>query len=243
MKRMLTLTAVLGLVACSAGVANADLLVNGNLDAGSGQSITGWTKDESKSDSGPTTDLVTLEPWIEIAPITNGGGDADQGGFVKSFQGNINLVPPDLATLHLYQDVAGTPDMKYILTGHIGAGLNYSGLLDGPTKTELALEFDTDGDRGNGLLGSAVLDVKAAGLTSGAFPDFGAQEFMVMAVSPAGTTVVRARFSAIDMYATQNPDQAAFIDDFSLICVPEPATVALVGLALVGLAGFRRRSN
>jgi hypothetical protein len=41
---------------------------------------------------------------------------------------------------------------------------------------------------------------------------------------------------------TANP-QAFVVDDFTLTAVPEPATVALLGLALVGLAGLRPRSS
>jgi hypothetical protein len=93
------------------------------------------------------------------------------------------------------------------------------------------------------MLSSAILDVKAAGLTSGGCCTFGAKEFAVSGTSPAGTTVVRARLSMIDAYGTQNPDPSAFIDDFSLTVVPEPATLSLLGLAFIGLAGIRRRGK
>lgn len=238
MKRMLTLLAVLSLTAFGTGSAQANLLVNGDLDTAS---LAGWSKQEFKTFSGDTTDLVSQEPWIEISPITNGGGDNDLGGFLKAFQGNADT--GDLATMHLYQDVAGSAGTLYRLTGMIGAGANYSGLLDGPTKTELAIEFDDDNDRDNGLLGDSILDVKAAGLTSGGCCEFGAQLFSVDGTAPVGTTVVRARLSMIDAYGTMNPDPSAFIDDFTLTAVPEPATMSLFGLALVGVMGIRRRSK
>lgn len=241
-----TLFVALGLVAMAAGAANANLLANGNLDSPSpGAVISSWTKDESKTFSGPATDLVTLEPWIEIGPVTNGGGDNDLGAFVKAFQGNATT--GDLATLHLYQDVAGSAGTQYKLTGWIGGGANYSGLLTndprGNTQTILAIDFDNDGNTTNGVLGTAALDVKAAGLASGGCCQFGSKEFAVSGLAPAGTTVVRARFSAIDMFGTSGGDQAAFIDDFSLTVVPEPASFALLGLAAFGLIGIRRRSN
>jgi hypothetical protein len=37
--------------------------------------------------------------------------------------------------------------------------------------------------------------------------------------------------------------QAYVIDDFTLTAVPEPATMSLLGLTLVGLIGIRRRSK
>lgn len=247
MRQLFTLFLTACLVACAAGLAQAQLLTNGDLDAGSGQTIPGWSLNESKTFSGPTTDIITSEPWPELPPITNGGGDADRALFFKSFQGNSTT--GDLATGHLYQDVAGNPFVQYTLTGSIGAGINYSGLLTGPTKSEMAIEFDNDNVFDNGgdgvrtagidYLSAAVLDLKAAGLTSGAFPGFGSQSFLVSGSGPAGTLFVRARVSMIDGYATQNPDQAMFVDDLNL--VPEPASVVLGLLGLVSVCGFARR--
>jgi len=242
MKTLCIFLTAVALAAGSTGVANAvNLLSNGELDSpGPGLPITSWTKDESKTFSGPTTDLITLEPWIEIGPVTNGGGDNDLGGFVKAFQGNSTT--GDLATMHLYQDVAGAVGVQYVLTGWYGGGANYSGLQAGPTRTELAIEFDNDNNLGNGNLGSAILDVKAAGLTAGGCCDFGAQQFSVVSgAAPAGTAFVRARASMIDGYGTSGGDQALFIDDFSLSEVPEPASVALGLMGMLALAGLVRK--
>jgi hypothetical protein len=241
--RKLNLFAILALAALSAGAANAaDLLTNGNLDAGVAGSLPGWTLDESKTFSGPTTDLVTSEGFIEIAPITNGGGDADEGGFVKAFNGNSTT--GDLATLNMYQDVPGSAGMKYLLTGMIGAGINYSGLVaNTATRTLLTIEFDNNTNRGDGIISSVTTDVQAGGLASGPCCAFGAQQFMAMGVAPAGTTSVRALFTAANMFSTLNPDQAAFIDDFSLVKVPEPASIVLGLVAAAGVFGLARRQR
>ena len=240
MKRALTFFAVLGLVAMLAGGASANLLLNAALDSpGGGATIDDWTKDESKTFSGPTSDLITLEPWAGPSPTPVTAND--EGGFFKAFQGNVTT--GDLATCHLTQDVAGAAGLTYLLSGWAGAEANYSGFIPGTaTQSQLAIEFDDDNDRGNGILGDSVLDLQAAGLGGVAGVAFGYQQFAVSGTAPAGTTVVRARVSMIDGYG--NPaggGQAFVIDDFSLSVVPEPASLTLIGLGLLGLVALRRR--
>jgi hypothetical protein len=239
MKRLLTLFVVMGLVVAVSGVAKANLLSNGNVDLpGGGLPITNWTKDESKTFSGPTTDLASLEPWAGPAPtpVT----PSDHAVFFKAFQGNNTT--GDLATAHIYQDVPGTAGQKYVLTGWAGSEANYSGnVIGSPTKSQLAVEFL---GAGNAVLGGTVLDMVLGVGNGGSNPPFGYKQFSVSGVAPAGTLNVRSRISMVDGYS--NPaggGQAYVADDFVLTAVPEPATFSLIGLAVAGLVGIRRRSN
>src|SRR5262245_39898385 len=88
MKRLLTLTAVLGLVAWGTGVANANLLSNPNLDTFSvgPQTLatpTGWSVDCFKSSTGPFTDGCSSETFADFCCV--------RGLFFKPFQGSYPL--------------------------------------------------------------------------------------------------------------------------------------------------------
>jgi hypothetical protein len=261
MKRILTLFAVLALVAGAASVANAVVVIggpggstnNGNLDLTYAQEIVAgfflpkpqvWINEGSRSISGPYEDEMSSEPWAGPAPtpVTTDGllnppppegcGGPDCGVFFKPFSGGGANGP---ATGHLYQDNPGTPGMKYILTGWAGAEAN--ALM---ADAVLAIDFL---DAGNGIIGGASLSLLPTLFVDNGQP-FDYKQYMVMAVAPAGTATVRARASMID--AVSNPaggGQAFVVDDFELTCVPEPATIALVGLAVAGLLGLRRRSS
>lgn len=256
MKRVLVLFTALGLVACGYNSARADLLTNGNLDLSIPVEIVpgfflpkpaGWVNQGSRAIAGPYEDEMSSEPWAGPAPTPvttgnlgqppapescgNSAVDGDCGVFFKPFTGST---ANGAATGHLYQDVAGTAGVKYVLTGWAGGEANFLG------GAVFALDFLNGG---GGLIGSAELDLKAAGLLTDNGQPFDYKQYSVAAVAPAGTTTVRARASMIDAMA--NPaggGQAYVVDDFTLTAVPEPATFALVGLAVAGLVGIRRRS-
>jgi hypothetical protein len=235
-KRLLTLIVVLGLVAWRTGLANANELSNGLLDATSISSQvsatpTGWIVNASRAISGPFNDGASSEGFANFA---DPGG---QGLFFKPFQGNPangNI------TVHLFQDNPGTPGMQYTLTGFAGAEANYSGLIPAsPTRSELAVEFLNAGSL---VIGGSVLDLQAAGLGTPNGNPFGYAQYTVMATAPAGTASVRARASTINGF--NNPlggGQAFVVDAFELTAIPEPSTIALGIVCLLCAAAFARR--
>lgn len=168
--------------------------------------------------------------------------DVDGGGFGLFFKAFVGNPPWDPTAgdvdVQVYQDVTGTPGMKYVLTGWWGAENNWSGNVTPGANALFGLEFR---DGMGALIGSAILDLEAAGLgdpTTDMGLDY--EQFMVMAIAPAGTATVRALGEMVDGAFNMDPGQALVTDAWSLRCVPEPTTALLGGLALLGLA-FRRR--
>jgi len=68
----------------------------------------------------------------------------------------------------------------------------------------------------------------------GAFTNFSA-------ILPANAETVRVRVTAVNNSATEN----FYLDNLnvSLVPVPEPATIAMFGLGMIGLVGYRRRRS
>jgi hypothetical protein len=250
MKNVLILCALCAGLTFASPAALANLLINGNLDRTQAVEIVSgfflpkpqsWVNEGSRTIGGPYEDEMSSEPWAGPAPtpVTTDGnlnpphpegcGGPDCAVFFKPFSGSV---AQGAATGHLYQDVPGTPGHLYTLAGWAGAEPN--ALLGG---AEFALEFLNGG---GGLISGAEVDLIAAGLFTDNGQPFDYKQYMVQAVAPAGTALVRARASMID--AMGNPaggGQAFVIDDFVL--TPEPS--AGLALALVGSAALARRKR
>jgi len=66
------------------------------------------------------------------------------------------------------------------------------------------------------------------------------EQFTHTGVAPAGTTGATITY-AISRFGAGQGDARVYIDDFSATLIPEPATLGLLGMGLVGLTVMRRR--
>lgn len=225
------------LVMGMAVTANANLLINGNLDSTYDQEIvpgfflpkpTIWANEGFRSIAGAYEDEMSSEPWAGPAP-TPATAD-DKGVFFKAFTGNPATV--GLATGHLYQTVDGFAGVTYQLTGWAGGEANV--LM---RNAVFALDFVGAA----GIISSVELSLLPTLVTPNGQP-FNYKQYTVTGVAPTGTIGVRARASMID--GQSNPlggGQAFVVDDFELNAVPEPATMAVLGMG--ALAVLRRRNK
>lgn len=249
MRRRQLILALAVQLAVSAGAAQAqNLLTNPSLEfpgitgGGDDSFPAGWEINESL----PTLNSESLaEPAFFGHRDYTGDGGNGEGRFwmywFKPYIGTQQMQPDNFA--HIFQDVAGTPGMRYTMTGYAAFEMFYPGAvdklnlntepatngapfddgLDSPTDTYFALEFLNS--TGDVLAGSVEIELKANGQTGGTmdnWTDADWRQHTLSAVAPAGTVEVRVRASMID--AVGNPslpnpqvfNMSAFVDAFSL---------------------------
>lgn len=241
MTKTSVLALAFGLACITPGIAGANLLLNGDLDVTYQQEIVpnfflpkpaNWINDGTRSSTGAYEDEMSSESWAGPAPTpvtTNGVNADDWGVFFKPFSGTST----NLATGHLYQDVAATAGTVYTMTGWAGGEAN--ALMQ---DAVFAMEFH---DAAGGLLSQVSLSLLPTLVTANGQP-FQYKLYSLTGTAPTGTNFVRVRASMIN--AQSNPlggGQAFVVDDFTLDAVPEPGTMALLGLA--GLAALKRRKK
>jgi len=224
---------------------------NGNLDRTHATEVapgfflpkpTGWTYSGSRANTGTFQDGLSSESWAGPAPTPattdgnlngpspEGCGGPDCGVFFKPFTGNAT---DGAATARLFQDNPATPGLTYTLSGWAGAEANFLG------NGAFGLEFL---NAANNVIGSQTLDLNANGLFTANGQPFNYKQFNLGGLAPAGAVTVRASVSMLN--AMSNPaggGQAFVVDDFSLVAVPEPSTVALMIVGALGLFALARR--
>lgn len=264
MKRRLSFSLSLCLLVGTSS-ANGQVLIGGALNNGylddvvAVQNVTGanpaalipqpavWTYQGTTTIAGNFVDGLTVEGFANGSPTpqtTGALGDpprpdgcsangltADCGAFFKAFAGTTARGP---ITVDLFQDQPAVPGSRYLLTGWAGAGPRH--LAAGHA---LALEFLDAGGSVIPLSGSInpLTDL----LVDNGLP-FDYKEYSAVAIAPLNAAEVRARVSMIA--GSNNPlggDQAFVVDDITLARIPEPSSLLLVGLSLVGLLSMRSR--
>lgn len=191
---------------------------------------------------------------------TNNTNPAFNGFVFNSPEGDFPGFPDVIfVDADLMQTVPGTPGQEYRMTGWAYFEGGYAGGVDtidccsGTTRAGLesltdtffALEFL---DAGNNVLPGSILDyeLRAHGQVNN--PDITEMtrnwmQHTLEAVAPAGTVSVRVRASMVDgEFNVDLPHQAAWVDEFSLRAIPEPATWLLGLLILAPVGAIRRRS-
>jgi hypothetical protein len=256
MRKTLSLIAALTVLALSTSqVLAQNLLVNPGLDdppIHEGATATGWTLETFKTNSGPS-DTANFPTFADRAAPDG------RGLWYRAFLGT----PADPAQANLTQTVPGIAGAKYVMTGWAHFETFYPGGLDNinagtgppdptndgqasPTDTVFALEFL--GLNNQVLPASVQVELRANGQTNDpdTSPTTGGgrdwMQHMLMATAPPGTLFVQVRSSMVNgiLNPGVNP-QSAFVDDFSLTIIPEPASVMLGLIGVLGLLGLARR--
>lgn len=251
MRKLLCWFAALAVIALGGGMTQAqNLLTNPGLDdppVHEGTTATGWTLITERTVSGPAL-------TANFPTFADREAPAGRGLWYRAFVGTA----ADAAQATLFQDVPGIPGALYRMSGWAHFERFYPGGVDNinagtgppdptddgpasPTDTFFALQFLDGGS--NVLAGSIQVELRANGQTND--PDAAIRDWLqhsLTATAPAGTATVRVLTRMVDGIANPgvNP-QSAFVDDFSLSIVPEPASVALVMIGMLGLAGLVRR--
>jgi hypothetical protein len=192
-----------------------------------------------------------------FAEHSNPGGANTNGVVLNSTEGDFPGFPDVLfVDADLIQTVPGTPGQQYRMTGWAYFEGGYAGGVDtidplspasraglpSLTDTFFALEFLDAGN--NVLAGSVEKELYEWGQRNNPNPDDSIPEnrnwlqHVLVGTAPDGTVSVRVRASMVDgEFNVDLPHQAAWVDDFSLTAIPEPASalLGLFGLALVGV--------
>lgn len=215
LKRLFPLITILGLAAWGADIANANDLVNGNLDAISISSQNNptpnnWTVDAFRTLSGTHFDGCSSEPWCNVADPSG------YGLFFKPFQGTVG----DEITVHFYQDNPATPGTKFTLSGYAAGEANYSGFFFTNTPVPATLFSIVFLNSGGTVLASNVYDLVANGLPSSG-PASMALFTTPQVTAPVGTVTVRAGASMYNTYGTGG-GQSFFVDALDLVSEAPP---------------------
>lgn len=233
--KWLPLIAALGFAQPASATA---LLTNGDFEAG----LTGWTVSDLAGSSGTwfaATGTTTPTSGFTTVGAAGGTGYAvsDQGGpgthaLTQSFTIPVGTT---LVVLAFDMFVNDTSNSGGIIDP---AGLDHNAFPNQHARVDLLSALAGAFDTGVGVLTNFYLGVDA-----GSNPNpYLAYSFDITAFVTPGMTY-QLRFAEVDNqgFFHQGVDNASI--EATAAAVPEPASFALVGLGLIGMAALRRRKS
>lgn len=246
MKRTIAWLFVAGLLAAWNPSASAvELLTNGDLslpeNAGDHDEPVGWVLTE-----GAANEAFNPQNTAQLIGFADRTGSG-QGLWLREFEGLFFGNKNEKTNVVLSQTVPGSPGLTYNFSGWARFEPNFSGgvstlaagspsgAVPSPTGTFFEMRFL---DASNAGLSSVLLDLRAAQSADNAW-----HQHVLSGVAPAGTANVLVTAYALNMIPNVDPGQSAFFDDFSLQAVPEPSSIGLGALALLGLVSRARRRS
>lgn len=167
---------------------------------------------------------------------SGGAGDGGNGIWFKSFLGNRagdTSVPT--ANADITQSVVVSTSGDYLLTFVAGREDNF-------TAGEFSVMLSSSGTGGSGSVDLLTAPMITGNIGGAASPALGGNPFSIQlpGVTAGDTlTVTGAMVDGVDFNAPGG--QSAFLDQFSLTLIPEPGSLGLAGIGLLGLVARRRR--
>ncbi|MCA9239730.1 MAG: hypothetical protein KDA37_06010 [Planctomycetales bacterium] len=218
--------------------ADASLLSDGNLSLATSGTLTSNSDWQLIANTPDGTNLAAqFQTGFANAQNTGVGGPEPPGTgtgvWFRSFEGNQGGSGEPLAQAIITQSVVAPSDGLYTLDFVAGRETNFTARVFRVTLSTGSQSSSVD------LLTAAIPDGNLGGAASG---NPGGTPFQLSLAGVTAGELVTITGGMLDGRDSQIPGgQSAFLDGFSLNVVPEPCASLLVGLAMIGLTGVRRR--
>jgi len=238
MKRMiLANSCAFACAIATAGTAHATLLDDGGFDnaiTGTQTSGSAWQLIANSPDG--ANEAAQFQTGFANANNTGVGGTQAPGTgtglWFRSFEGNQGGSGEVLAQAVLTQSVFAAADGDYVLDFVAGREANFTARVFEVTLSTNSQSITID------LLSAAIPDGNLGGAASG---NPGGTPFQLTLNGVTAGELVTVTAAVLDGEDAQIPGgQSAYLDDFELNVIPEPGSLALLGMGTLALLRRRR---
>ncbi len=241
MKRCVVMALTAAFMALVTGQARPNLLDDGTFDLATGGGLvsnSAWVLTADFPDpNSPTDEAAQFQGGFANSENGSGGaGDGGNGIWFKSFlgvRGGDTAIPT--ANADITQSVIAPSSGDYILNFVAGREDNF-------TAGEFFVALSSSGTGGSASVDLLIAPMVAGNIGGAASPALGGNPFSVTVTGVTAGDTLTVTGAMVDGQDFNAPGgQSAFLDQFSLTLVPEPATLTLAGLGAVALLSRRRR--